>query len=74
LIETHKAISKTDLVSDSSPPEYTSLWDTEHASLFDLKLVRSASTSLRGWFWIAAAFAGTWIDIRMRPWFGLPNP
>ncbi len=33
-----------------------------------------ASTSLHGWLWIAAALAGTWMGIRMRPWFGLSNP
>ena len=33
-----------------------------------------ASTSLHGWLWIAAALGGTWIGIRLRPWFGLANP
>lgn len=33
-----------------------------------------ASTSLHGWVWIAAALSGTWLGIRFRPWFGLPNP
>lgn len=32
-----------------------------------------ASTSLHGWLWIAAAFAGTWIGIWLRPKFGLLN-
>lgn len=30
-----------------------------------------ASTSLHGWLWLAAAFAGSVLGIRMRPWFGL---
>lgn len=32
-----------------------------------------ASTSLHGWLWIAAALAGNWIGIRLRPCFGLVN-
>lgn len=32
-----------------------------------------ASLSLHGWLWIAAALAGTWIGIRLRPKFGLVN-
>lgn len=32
-----------------------------------------ASTSLHGWMWIAAAIPGTWVGIRLRPWFGLAN-
>jgi uncharacterized protein len=30
-----------------------------------------ASTSLHGWLWIAAALPGTWIGVRLRPYFGL---
>ncbi len=30
-----------------------------------------ASGSLHGWVWFAAAFAGSLLGIRMRPWFGL---
>lgn len=30
-----------------------------------------ASTSLHGWLWLVAAFAGSVLGIRMRPWFGL---
>jgi uncharacterized membrane protein YedE/YeeE len=30
-----------------------------------------ASTSLHGWVWLAAAFAGNIIGTRLRPWFGL---
>ena len=30
-----------------------------------------ASNSLHGWLWLAAAFAGSVLGIRMRPWFGL---
>jgi uncharacterized protein len=33
----------------------------------------AASTSLHGWLWLLAALPGTWIGIRLRPWFGLPN-
>ncbi len=33
----------------------------------------AASTSLHGWLWIVAALAGTWIGIRLRPRFGLPD-
>ncbi len=32
-----------------------------------------ASTSLHGWIWIAAALPGTWIGVKLRPYFGLPN-
>ncbi|MFQ5745980.1 MAG: YeeE/YedE family protein [Gemmatimonadota bacterium] len=32
-----------------------------------------ASTSLHGWMWIAAAIPGTWVGVRLRPWFGLAN-
>ena len=32
-----------------------------------------ASTSVHGWLWIAAALAGTWIGVRLRPFFGLSN-
>ena len=32
-----------------------------------------ASTSLHGWLWIAAALPGTWIGVRLRPWFRLPD-
>jgi len=31
----------------------------------------AASTSLHGWIWLAAALAGNWIGIRLRPRFGL---
>jgi len=30
-----------------------------------------ASTSLHGWVWLVAAFAGNWIGTRLRPLFGL---
>ena len=30
------------------------------------------SSSLHGWVWLVAAFAGSALGIRMRPWFGLP--
>jgi hypothetical protein len=30
-----------------------------------------SSTSLHGWLWFAAAFAGSSIGTRLRPWFGL---
>ncbi len=30
-----------------------------------------SSTSLHGWLWFAAAFAGSLLGTRMRPWFGL---
>ncbi len=33
----------------------------------------AASFSLHAWIWIACAFAGTWIGVKLRPWFGLPN-
>ena len=29
------------------------------------------STSMHGWLWFAAAFAGSTLGARMRPWFGL---
>jgi hypothetical protein len=32
-----------------------------------------ASTSLHGWLWIAAALAGNWVGVRLRPRFGLAN-
>jgi uncharacterized membrane protein YedE/YeeE len=32
-----------------------------------------ASTSLHGWLWFAAALAGSWIGVRLRPRFGLAN-
>lgn len=32
-----------------------------------------ASASLHGWLWIAAALPGTWLGVRLRPWFGLAN-
>jgi len=32
-----------------------------------------ASTSLHGWLWIAAALPGTWLGVRLRPWFGMKN-
>lgn len=32
-----------------------------------------ASTSLHGWLWIAAALAGSWVGIRLRPRFGMKN-
>ncbi|MBZ0132386.1 MAG: YeeE/YedE family protein [Rhodocyclaceae bacterium] len=32
-----------------------------------------ASTSLHGWLWLAAALAGSWIGVRLRPRFGLAN-
>ena len=30
-----------------------------------------ASSSLHGWLWLVAGFAGSAVGIRMRPWFGL---
>jgi len=30
-----------------------------------------ASTSLHGWAWFAMAIAGSWIGVRLRPWFRL---
>ena len=30
-----------------------------------------ASSSLHGWVWLLAAFAGSALGVRMRPWFGL---
>lgn len=32
-----------------------------------------ASTSLHGWLWIATALPGTWLGVRLRPYFGLTN-
>jgi len=32
-----------------------------------------ASTSLHGWLWFAAALAGSWLGVRLRPRFGLAN-
>jgi uncharacterized membrane protein YedE/YeeE len=32
-----------------------------------------ASISLHGWLWIAAALPGTWLGIRLRPYFQLEN-
>ena len=32
-----------------------------------------ASFSLHGWVWIVCALVGTWIGVRLRPWFGLAN-
>ncbi|MDT8436322.1 MAG: YeeE/YedE family protein [Gemmatimonadota bacterium] len=32
-----------------------------------------ASGSLHGWLWILAALPGTWLGVRLRPAFGLPN-
>ncbi|MEH6354755.1 MAG: YeeE/YedE family protein [Marinobacter sp.] len=31
------------------------------------------SASLHAWIWFACAFAGSYIGIRLRPWFRLPN-
>lgn len=33
----------------------------------------AASFSLHAWIWIVFAFAGTWIGVKLRPWFGLMN-
>jgi uncharacterized membrane protein YedE/YeeE len=33
----------------------------------------AGSTSVHGWLWLAAALAGTWIGLRLRPLFGLAN-
>ncbi|MBQ84920.1 MAG: hypothetical protein CMQ16_00735 [Gammaproteobacteria bacterium] len=30
-----------------------------------------SSTSLHGWLWFAAAFVGSGLGTRLRPWFGL---
>jgi hypothetical protein len=30
-----------------------------------------SSTSLHGWLWFVAAFTGSSIGTRLRPWFGL---
>ncbi|MEN8143463.1 MAG: YeeE/YedE family protein [Gemmatimonadota bacterium] len=32
-----------------------------------------ASTSVHGWLWIASALPGTWLGVRLRPWFDLAN-
>lgn len=32
-----------------------------------------ASTSMHGWLWIACAIPGTWLGVKLRPWFGLSN-
>ncbi len=32
-----------------------------------------ASTSVHGWVWIASALPGTWVGVRLRPWFDLQN-
>ncbi len=32
-----------------------------------------ASTSAHGWLWIGFAIAGSWLGIKLRPWFGLSN-
>lgn len=32
-----------------------------------------SSTSLHGWLWFVAAFAGSSLGTRLRPWFGLDN-
>lgn len=32
-----------------------------------------ASGSLHGWLWLLAAFIGSMVGIRLRPWFGLAN-
>jgi uncharacterized membrane protein YedE/YeeE len=32
-----------------------------------------ASSSLHGWLWLAAAFVGSSIAMRIRPWFGMQN-
>lgn len=31
----------------------------------------AASTSLHGWLWLAAALPGSWVGMRLRPWFGM---
>ena len=31
------------------------------------------STSLHGWLWIALALPGTWLGVKLRPFFGLSN-
>lgn len=33
----------------------------------------AASFSLHAWIWIVFAFAGTWVGVRLRPWFGMTN-
>jgi uncharacterized membrane protein YedE/YeeE len=33
-----------------------------------------ASGSLHGWLWALAAIAGTWVGLRARTLFRLPNP
>jgi uncharacterized protein len=32
-----------------------------------------ASTSLHGWLWILLALPGTWVGVRLRPWFRLAD-
>jgi len=33
----------------------------------------AASFSLHAWIWIVFAFAGTWIGVKIRPWFGFSD-
>ena len=33
----------------------------------------AASFSLHAWLWIIFAFAGTWIGVKLRPWFGFAD-
>ncbi|MDH3661056.1 MAG: YeeE/YedE family protein, partial [Alphaproteobacteria bacterium] len=33
----------------------------------------AASFSLHAWIWILFAFAGTWVGVKMRPWFGFAD-
>lgn len=33
----------------------------------------AASFSLHAWVWIVFAFAGTWVGVKMRPWFGFSD-
>ena len=33
----------------------------------------AASFSLHAWIWIVFAFAGTWIGVKIRPWFGFAD-
>ncbi len=33
----------------------------------------AASFSLHAWIWIFFAFAGTWVGVKMRPWFGFSD-
>ena len=30
--------------------------------------------NLSGWAWLLLAIAGSWLGIRLRPWFGLDGP